>query len=46
MIVSVFIAIQAVINTYLYCTVTNGLGRDSWLVLAIIVFCLIFSVKN
>tara|TARA_B100001057_G_scaffold495686_1_gene595302 strand:- start:9745 stop:10899 length:1155 start_codon:yes stop_codon:yes gene_type:complete len=41
MIVSVFIAIQVVINTYLYCTVANGLGRDSWLVLAIIVFCLI-----
>ena len=40
MIVSVFIAIQAIINTYLYYTITNGLGRDSWLVLAFIVFCL------
>lgn len=41
MIVIVFIAIQVGINAYLYATVADGLGRDSWPVLAFISFCLL-----
>ncbi len=40
MIVIVFIAIQIGINAYLYDTVADGLGRDSWPILAFMGFCL------